>query len=127
MLDTAETDQGNFWVPGTGFFVRGDRGQELVHQFQDGGSFLGHGQAVMAVTISLNPSSLEFYDSDNRAKGEVERLPMVKDFGVRNREELSDEALRVAGGVRDQYFANRPHAWFTPMQMMLRGMNPGWS
>jgi hypothetical protein len=82
---------------------------------------------VRVATISLNPSSLEFYRPDDRKKDKSERLPMVDDFGVEDRKKLTDEGLHRARQVRDHYFANKPHAWFTPMQMMLRGMNLGWS
>ena len=78
-------------------------------------------------TISLNPSSLEFYHLDDRTKDKSERLPMVEDFGVQDRKALTDEGLRRARAVRDQYFGNKPHTWFTPMQMMLRAMSLGWS
>lgn len=82
---------------------------------------------VRVATISLNPSSLEFYHLDDRTKDKSYRLPMVEDFGVQDRKTLTEEGLRRAREVRDQYFGNKPHTWFTPMQMMLRAMSLGWS
>src|SRR5690242_8754029 len=82
---------------------------------------------VRAVTVSLNPSSLEFFDTGGRAKPESERLPMVGDFKRTGRELLSSDDRLRARATRDHYFANKPHSWFTPMQILLRGLNLGWS
>jgi len=81
---------------------------------------------VRVATVSLNPSSFEFVDGAGKPRPKEDRLPMVGDFGT-NRAGLPPAALREARRIRDSYFANKPHGWFTPMQMVLREMNPGWS
>jgi hypothetical protein len=82
---------------------------------------------VQAATIGLNPASTEFRDPDSTIRREEDRLPMLHDFEVADRTELTEAALRRAREKRDHYFSNKPHKWFRPMQLVLRGMNLGWS
>jgi hypothetical protein len=82
---------------------------------------------VRVVAVSLNPSSLEFYDANASAKPVAVRLPMLADFNVRDRELLLPGSLQSIAQVRANYFSNAPHAWFTPMQIMLQAMDRGWS
>ncbi len=53
---------------------------------------------------------------------------MVADFApAGTRADLPEETSEQAEAVRLQYFSNKPHSWFTPMQMILRAMNLSWS
>lgn len=52
---------------------------------------------------------------------------MVRDFDVRDRADLLQRHLDDARNSRNRYFANKPHVWFTPMQIMLRSLDMSWS
>ena len=86
---------------------------------------------VRVATVGLNPSATEFVNDrgDNRGvwKPANTRLPLVIDFGVRERERVSAADLIQAANLRATYFERTPHAWFMKIQELLSGVNTEWN
>jgi hypothetical protein len=52
---------------------------------------------------------------------------MVRDFNQHERDGLHDLHIGRTKRKRDNYFTNRPHKWFAPMQCFLSLISLGWS
>jgi hypothetical protein len=82
---------------------------------------------VRVATVGLNPSATEFLNDERDWKSATERLPLVIDFGVRERERVSAADLIQAANLRATYFERTPHAWFMKIQELLSRVNPEWN
>jgi hypothetical protein len=81
--------------------------------------------SVRFATVGLNPSWSEFWD-EKVWKERSHRLPVVQDFGVRQRLDLEEDQLEDARRSRESYFADgqaglrTDHAWFGAFKELLR-------
>ena len=82
---------------------------------------------VRVATVGLNPSATEFLNDKHDWKPVTKRLPLVIDFGVRERDRLSAANLGQVANLRAAYFERTPHAWFSPLQGLLSVLNTNWN
>src|ERR1017187_3953430 len=64
---------------------------------------------VRVATVGLNPSATEFLNDKRDWKPAAERLPLVVDFGVRERDRLSAANLNQSANQRATYFQRAHH------------------
>lgn len=83
--------------------------------------------SVCVATVGLNPSATEFLNDKRDWKPATKRLPLVIDFGVRERDRVSAANLEQAANLRAKYFKRTPHAWFNPLQGLLSALNTHWN
>ncbi len=87
--------------------------------------------SVRVATVGLNPSATEFlYDKPPNKhdwKSKTERLPLVIDFDVRERDQLSAANLERAAHLRATYFEHMPHFWFNKIQELMSEVNAEWN
>jgi hypothetical protein len=83
-------------------------------------------QAVQVATVALNPSKTEWLDDAGIWKQPPQRLPIVMDYGVRQRLELKEADLLCASEPREAYFADgiagvrEDHRWFLAFKELLQ-------
>jgi hypothetical protein len=82
---------------------------------------------VCVATVGLNPSATEFLDNADNWMPSTERLSLVIDFDVQERESLSNDNLNFAANLRASYFERNPHAWFNALQGLLSAVNVDWN
>ena len=83
--------------------------------------------SVRVATVGLNPSATEFLNDEGNWKSVTERLPLVTDFGVRERDHVSSVDLERAANLRATYFERTPHSWFGSIQGLLSALNTDWN
>lgn len=83
--------------------------------------------SVRVATVGLNPSSTEFLNDKGDWKPATDRLPMVTDFGVRERDRLNSTDIELAGKLRVEYFQHRHHSFFGSLQRLMTAMDVGWN
>ena len=83
--------------------------------------------SVRVATVGLNPSATEFLDDKGDWKPETKRLPLVTDFGVRERGDLNAEHIEQANKLRAEYFQRPHHSFFGPLQGLLSAVNIEWN
>jgi hypothetical protein len=84
--------------------------------------------SVRLATVGLNPSATEFLSDMGDWKPATQRLPLVTDFGVRERDRMSAANLEQAANQRAEYFL-RPahHPFFSSIQRLLSAVNEEWN
>jgi len=83
--------------------------------------------SVRVATVGLNPSATEFVNNIGDWKPATKRLPLVTDFGVRERNYMSVENLELAANLRATYFERPYHSWFNSLQNLLSAVNIDWN
>jgi len=78
-------------------------------------------------TVGLNPSATEFSSDIGEWKPATERLPLVTDFGVRERDRLSAVDVKRAVKQRAEYFRRAHHPFFDSLQGLLSAVNTEWN
>jgi hypothetical protein len=82
---------------------------------------------VRVATVGLNPSATEFINDAGDWKPATERLPLVTDFGVQERNRLSEANLTAAANQREKYFQRAHHPFFRSLQGLLSTVNQEWN
>ena len=83
--------------------------------------------SVRVATVGLNPSATEFVNKFGDWKPQTERLPLVTDFGVRERDHVSVANLERAANLRATYFERPHHSFFNSLQNLLSAANEDWN
>src|SRR6266705_2634137 len=84
-------------------------------------------ERVRVATVGLNPSATEFSSDIGEWKPATERLPLVTDFGVRERDRLSAVDVKRAVKQRAEYFRRAHHPFFDSLQGLLSAVNTEWN
>lgn len=81
----------------------------------------GNVSIAKIATVGLNPSNLEFVDSDgNELEGAKRRFPTLKSLGLLNWENASDKHLEAIKSACYEYFARNPYdEWFKQLDRLL--------
>lgn len=86
---------------------------------------------MQVATVGLNPSSTEFLDEQGVWRDRAQRLPVVMDFSVQQRNDLSDHDVDTALGAQGAYFSDGEsgrrgdHGWFGAFKGLLKACGAG--